>query len=250
MIEDYRNKPAQDIHGPEEVPVTLALNEVEYATSLVTPSCLEAWAIGFCYTEGLIENAAQVDTIEKEPLRHGWLVRLRVDARLADMASRQRRVGTSVSSCGRCGSASETVMMLGLKQLAPQPMITESVLQVGLRQLSDQRRSGMHVALGVYKNEHGEAAAPVTGFDIGRHNALDKLIGQVYRGNLPLPSVVIMSSRCSLELVQKVIRANIPALATLAIPSTLAIETARLCGLQLYYCHRGERIELLSGRTL
>ncbi|ANF59188.1 formate dehydrogenase accessory sulfurtransferase FdhD [Halotalea alkalilenta] len=242
-LEDRSQEATARVAGPAELPVTLAFGAIDYASVLATPTSLEAWALGFSYGEGLIDRRDQVEKIEIDHLRHGLLVRLTVGGRIEQRAQEQRRVGSSTSSCGRCGSASEASMMLGLHRLAPSVAPDVAVLEAALEWLEQERRTGLHVALGL--GAGGERLG--VGVDIGRHNALDKLIGQAMLDQRPMPSLVMLSSRCSLELVQKVVRAGIPALATLSVPSDLAVETARLCGLQLIHCHRGERLVLLSG---
>lgn len=240
---DRRDDSVAGMGCPTELPVTLALNELDYATALVTPEGLEDWAFGFAFSEGLITRQADVGKVTVERLRHGYLVRLRVDERLARLGAEQHRVGASMSSCGRCGTASEALMMQGLQRLPESPLLGTTCIDKALARLRSERSPGLHLALAL--DVEGNFLARAT--DIGRHNALDKLIGQHLRQQSPMPSLVMLSSRCSLELVQKVVRAGIPALATLAVPSTLAVDTARLCRLQLFHCHRGERIDVISG---
>lgn len=239
---DRRHVPIEALAGPRELPITLALNEVEYATVLATPDQLEPWALGFCFAEGLIEQGSDIHGFTTERLRHGLLLRAQVDARLARLAQEQRRVGGAMSSCGRCGTASEALLMYGLQQLPDRPLVAEEHLRSALEHLQQQRQVGLHTALGV----DGQGQLLGCAHDIGRHNAIDKVIGSGLASGT-MPSLLVVSSRCSIELVQKAVRAGVTALACVSMPSALSVEIARLCQLQLYYCRRNAPIELLGG---
>lgn len=241
--QDRRQRPLRELSGPSELPITLALNDTAMVTLLATPEALESLALGHAYTAGWIERAAQVEDVRISRLRHGLAVRLAVPERLAARAAEGAPREASVSSCGACGAAEEAQLMAGLVRLGAQTPIASTALQRGLAALERRYRRGQHCALGL--DEAGEVTA--AGIDIGRHNALDRVIGDSLRSN-HWPRAVLLSSRCSLELVQKTVRARIPTLATLSLPSALAVEIARACDLNLICCHRGKRLELLSGQ--
>ncbi|WP_438764562.1 formate dehydrogenase accessory sulfurtransferase FdhD [Kushneria sp. TE3] len=239
--EDATKTPGEQLNGPPELPITLSFNETAYASVLATPEALEHWAIGFAFSEGMITRASQVSEITTDRLRHGVRVRLNVAAHIERLGGERRRVTSASSSCGRCGSAEEAQMMEGLQRLPASTPPPPAQLERALEQLSSEGQPGLHMALGF----DGDGQRLGTGVDIGRHNALDKLIGASLVEGRPL-SMVLLSSRCSLELVQKAVRAGIPTLATLSHPSTLAVDIARLCALNLICCHRGRRLTLLS----
>jgi FdhD protein len=227
--------------GPQESPVSIVFNDTAYATVLATPDQLEALAVGFAFSEGVIDRYADIDAIEIETSRHGFRVRLRVADRIARRAGSQARATLSTSGCGACGVQEESQLLFGLTRLPGTALPEVDTLASGLESLRTESAPGMHLALGI--SEAGTVAT--VGRDIGRHNALDKVIGaSLIAGTLP--ALVMTSSRCSLELVQKSVRAKIPALATLSYPSRLAVEVARSCNLTLINCHRGKRLELLS----
>ncbi|MGQ7249390.1 formate dehydrogenase accessory sulfurtransferase FdhD [Halomonas sp. V046] len=233
----------RDLTGPAELPISLALNQVSMGTLLASPEALEPLAIGHAFGAGWIERRDQVMAVQLSRLRHGLAVRLEVDERLARAASRRRRREASVSSCGACGAASEAEIMAGLRRLQARPVLDARALRRGLDQMALLSRPGLHLALGL----DGRGEALFQGADIGRHNALDRVIGQGLSSGR-LPDALLVSSRCSLELVQKAVHAGISTLATLAVPSRLAVETARACALNLVCAHRGRRLELLSGQ--
>ncbi|MBZ9559899.1 formate dehydrogenase accessory sulfurtransferase FdhD [Halomonas coralii] len=241
--DDQRACSLQAFDGPRELPITLALNDTPMATLLATPEALEALALGHAFTAGWIRRAEQVEAIAVSNLRHGLLVRLTVAERLARQAARHAPREASVSSCGACGAAEEAQLMAGLVRLGAHPALAPDALRRGLAALERQPRRGQHCALGL--DATGDVIA--LGMDIGRHNALDRVIGVSLRSGRR-PEAVLVSSRCSLELVQKTVRAGIPTLATLSLPSALAVEIARACDLNLVCCHRGRRLALLSGQ--
>lgn len=239
--EDMTRTPGEQLHGPSELPITLSFNDTAYASVLATPEALAHWAIGFAFSEGMITRASQVSNITTDRLRHGVRVRLDVPPHIERLAGERRRVTSASSSCGRCGSAEEAQMMEGLQRLPASTPPPPPQLEKALEQLSSEGQPGLHMALGF--DSEGKWLA--SGVDIGRHNALDKLIGASLMEGFRI-SMVLLSSRCSLELVQKTVRAGIPTLATLSHPSTLAVDIARLCALNLICCHRGRRLSLLS----
>ncbi len=240
---DRRDRPLRDLDGPREMPITLALNDEAVATLLATPESLEPLAIGHAFTAGWITRRDQVADITVSRLRHGLRVRLGVPARLARQAARRAPREASVSSCGACGALEEAEVMAGLTRLPPHPVLSGEALRQGLAALEARHCRGQHTALGL--DARGEVMTQ--GQDIGRHNALDRVIGESLLNGTP-PEAVLVSSRCSLELVQKTVRAHIPTLATLSLPSALAVEVARACELNLVCCHRGRSLELFSGR--
>ncbi|WP_110656572.1 formate dehydrogenase accessory sulfurtransferase FdhD [Salinicola halimionae] len=227
--------------GPRESPVSIVFNDTAYATVLATPDQLEPLAVGFAFSEGVIDRYSDIEAIEIETSRHGFRVRLRVAERIARRAGSQARATLSTSGCGACGVQEESQLLFGLTRLPAMTLPAVEVLSAGLGALQAESAPGVHLALGI----SGVGEITTVGRDIGRHNALDKVIGASLIAGI-MPALVMMSSRCSLELVQKSVRARIPALATLSYPSRLAVEVARTCNLTLINCHRGKRLELLS----
>ncbi|ALM52731.1 formate dehydrogenase accessory sulfurtransferase FdhD [Halomonas huangheensis] len=234
----------RELQGPVELPVSLALNDMAMGTILATPDALEPLALGHAFSEGWIQRRDQVSAIQLSRLRHGLAVRLDVSESLARQAQQHRRVAASVSSCGACGASDEAQLFAGLHRLGPQPAVPSSSIVKAVERLASLRRPGLHVALGV--SEQGEMLS--CGHDIGRHNALDRVIGHALDSD-EWPRALVISSRCSVELVQKTVHAGIATLVTLAVPSRLALEVARACDLNLICANRGHQLELLSGQA-
>ncbi|WP_158772564.1 formate dehydrogenase accessory sulfurtransferase FdhD [Cobetia sp. L2A1] len=242
--QDARDLPLRELEGPLELPVSLALNDTPMGTLLASPEALEPLALGHAFTAGWITRRDDVTAIHLSRLRHGLAVRLDVSESLARNGAHHQRRESSVSSCGACGVQDEAELMAGLTRLSPRAALSPVALVRGLERLDRASRRGMHLALGLA----ADGSLTAQGADIGRHNALDRVIGMSLDSGI-WPEALLVSSRCSLELVQKTIRARIPTLVTLAVPSRLAVETARACDLNLICAHRGQRLELLSGHV-
>lgn len=242
---DLTGRALSDHQGPAELPVSLALNDTAMGTLLASPDALEPLALGHAFSEGWIQHRSQVSDIHLSRLRHGMAVRLAVAPSVARKAQSLRRVETSVSSCGACGAREEAQLFSGLQRLGPQPVVSAAVIECAIACLAARRRPGLHVALGM--SEQGDVLS--CGHDIGRHNALDRVIGHGLDSGV-WPAAIVVSSRCSVELVQKTVHAGIATLVTLAVPSRLALEVARVCDLNLVCANRGHQLELLSGQLL
>lgn len=240
--EPAQQRQLRDLEGPPELPLTLSLNDTAMVTLLATPHEIESLALGHAFTAGWIERADEVRDLRIKRNCGGLGVELVVAADIAVRHAEQARSQASVSSCGACGISDPAQLTTGLEALPGETPLAAAALLRGISTLQCEAAHGLHLALGL--DQHGDALQ--RGSDIGRHNALDRVIGKSLRsGNRP--AAVLVSSRCSLELVQKTVRAGIATLATLSLPSPLAVATARACSLNLVCCHRGRRLELLSG---
>ena len=207
-----------------------------------TPGNDEELAAGFLLTEGIIAGPAELEAIGPcgPPAANGLINVVRVDLAPGvevDLARLERHFYTS-SSCGVCGKASlEAVAVQGRYDLRGHPMqITAANLgalpdRLGALQSVFERTGGLH-ASGLFD---AAGQVPVIREDVGRHNALDKLIGQsLLKDELPLSNRgVVVSGRASFELMQKAMMAGIPMLAAVGAPSSLAVEFAEEFGMTL-----------------
>jgi FdhD protein len=216
-----------------------------------TPGNDSELALGFLHGEGLIH--APGDVLDVRPCGpSGNVVRVTVRADLPLDLERLNRNFYTTSSCGVCGKASieAVTASAGIRRVASELVVRESVL----RMLPDTLRAsqagfaetgGMH-AVGLFKSE-GELVASRE--DVGRHNAMDKLVGAALQaGELPWSQrIVLLSGRASFELIQKAMMAGAPLVAAIGAPSTLAVEMAESAGITLVaflrtggcnvYCH-------------
>jgi len=221
------------------------------AVTMRTPGADRELAIGLLLTEGVIQSAAgiaEVRAIGMEPSNE-VLVEL---ARHVDFDEwRQRRNGFVSSSCGVCGKASvEQIELVIPRAAAPEWRVNAGFIEA-LPGILDKHQPTFHQTGGV----HAAALVSLDGTlvslfeDIGRHNALDKVIGSATLSDLlPLDRhVVFMSSRGSFELIQKAAMAGVQMLASVGGPSSLAVETARTLGITLVSFVRDRRFNVYSG---
>ena len=222
-----RNEDVLAVEEPLEVRVAWEEREQNISVTMRTPGDDYDLAAGFLFTEGLIRSAEDVESI-----RHwGSPNVVRVALRVRIDTSKLDRHFYTTSSCGVCGKTSiDAVRVLSGAPPPPAERLSSDVVH-RLPKLLEQHQSAFRATGGL----HGAAIFTTTGEllrireDIGRHNAVDKVIGSLFRdGATPLrQSVLMVSSRASFELAQKAIVAGIPVLAAVGAPSTLAVQLAR-----------------------
>ncbi len=232
IVDVARVSPASTSAGQRtlavETPIAIEYNGIGYAVMMATPDDLEDFAIGFSLSEGLIDQAADilgVDTVEDLA---GCVLRVRVAAeRMVPIVERARRRITE-SSCGLCGLETLAQVLTPLAAIRSRISVTRDALFSALDRLQDHQP--LNVATGA---AHGAAFCLPDGQtvlareDVGRHNALDKLIGALARnGRAPSTGFFLLTARCSYELVEKTIRARCPLLVTVSAPTSLAVERA------------------------
>jgi formate dehydrogenase accessory protein FdhD len=223
-----------------EVPVALVFNGISHAVMLASPLDLTDFAIGFSFSEGIIEQRADVFDIEQ--IDHpgtGIEIQLTIAASRFAQLKERRRTLVGRTGCGLCGleslTAFESALQIGQKKSATPFVISQSALFNAFKSLQSVQpinavTGSMHAAAWV--NSSGEVL--MVREDLGRHNALDKLIGALLNGAInTAEGCVIMTSRASYELAQKTARANIPLLATISAPTSLAIQVAERNDLSL-----------------
>lgn len=220
---------------PEEVPVAVQVNSSPYAVMMCTPADLEDFALGFVLSEGLVKVAQHVSNVLAFPSGEGFTADVAV---AEEHLLRERMISRSFEGrvgCGLCGIAEmeDAIRMPGNRVKAPvfsARSIAAAFAALPLHQPMNAVNRTVHAA--AWCDEAG--AILLAREDAGRHNALDKLIGAMARGRIsPHNGFVLMSSRCSFELVQKCAMAGIGGLATVSAPTALALKLARQAGLKL-----------------
>jgi FdhD protein len=227
------------------------------AITMRTPGDDAALAAGFLFTEGILRHRDQVGSIDPVPRADGRGPRgkvIRVSLREGvevDLRSLERHFYTS-SSCGVCGKTSlEALSLAGGVPLDPdQPHLdTRTVLR--LPQLLREAQTVFDQTGGLHGAALFSAAGALLGVkeDVGRHNAVDKLVGEQFlAGRTPLSnSILLVSGRASFELMQKAVMAGIPVLAAVGAPSSLAVEVARQFGATLLGFLRDGRFNVYAG---
>lgn len=243
----------------DEAPVALVYNGVSHVVMMATPTALEDFAVGFSLSEGLLHGVDEVRDLRVVPhlssSRHGpgYSVHLEVSPRAFSRFKHRRRQLAGRTGCGLCGIDSLQAFDEALPsgQVVVPHCDASPAVRLGLQALPS------HQALQAQTGAcHAAAWATADGElitvreDVGRHNALDKLIGALVRaGQLPLSAstagsggMVLVSSRASHELVSKCVRVGVGTLGAISAPTSLAITLARRSGLRLYGFCRGDAV--------
>ena len=218
-----------------EVPVALVYNDVSHVVMMATPANLEDLAMGFSLSEGILQRPRQLLDVEIHERQTGLEVAMQISAEAFVALKQRRRNLTGRTGCGLCGLES-------LDQAVPVPAkitggdyaVSHHALQRALKGL-ERRQSLKNLTGGV----HGAAWCNAQGEvellreDIGRHNALDKLLGALQRGQHATEGFVLVTSRASYEMVAKAASCNVPILAAVSASTTLAVAQAEASGITL-----------------
>lgn len=221
----------------EEVALAIAYNDINQAVMLVTPSDLEDFILGFSIGSGIISDVSDIYDLKLSGSGSTRQAQVQISSRAFWNLKQQRRQLAGTSGCGLCGVQALEQALPQLDVLPGAPLPPAAWLD-GLRQrISAFQPLGQHsgaVHAAVFMNAQGELLLGRE--DIGRHNALDKLIGALIRQSIPTDGgLAIVTSRCSLELIQKVLRAGIQTLVSLSSPTGLALQWARQHNLNLIH---------------
>jgi FdhD protein len=224
----------------EEAPAAILYNGQSFAVMMVTPADFEDFAIGFTITEGIAASKAEIGSIRIAEAADGFLVNVEVDAGALERAEGRRRTLTGRSGCGICGAQSLDAVMKPLAHVSgawPDAAAVEKAFETmpSMQPMNIENRS-----------THAAAFCDLSGKvelvreDIGRHNALDKLAGALARQERGASSgFILMSSRCSVELVQKAAAIRAPFIASVSAPSALALRLAQVAGMGVAAKTRG-----------
>lgn len=232
----------------QERPIALVYNGISHVVMMATPTDLVEFAKGFSLSEGIIPNLHALYTIDVQHSELGVVIEMNIASSAFVKLKLQRRQLVGRSGCGLCGIES----LQQFEQLLPQVttpfnphwlnQIEPAVKNLNLHQPLTALTGAAHAAAWV---EQGEIKAIFE--DVGRHNALDKLLGYLATQNIHVAAgFVFMTSRASYELIRKCAQFNIAMLATISAPSTLAIDLATRAGLTLASFCREKRFALYT----
>lgn len=226
----------------EEVPIALVYNDRPHVVMMATPRDLDDFALGFSLSEAVIESADQFESVETQTLLEGIEVRLRIPDARAELLESRRRNLTGRTSCGLCGAQALEDAVRTPPAVGNGPRIDAEILQRTLAQLHD--RQPLNVATGATHAAawaHADGSIRLLREDVGRHNALDKLIGAMSRaGESVDDGFLVVTSRASYEMVQKSATVGITLLAAISAPTALAIHLAEETGVTLIGFARAE----------
>ena len=228
---------------PEETAIALTYNGGTYAVMMGTPRDLRDFAIGFSLSEGIVRSPDEIETLDIVELDDGIELRMWLTPSSAELVNERRRHIAGPTGCGICGveSIAEAIRPAAVvpkgRTFTPSDIMTAMASIHSLQQLNIQTRA-VHAAA-FWTPAHGLVALRE---DVGRHNALDKLIGARLRGGQGLADgFALVTSRASYEMVQKAATLGIRMLVAVSAPTALGVELARDCGLTLVGFAREEQ---------
>ena len=235
----------------EEVPVAMVYNGISHAVMLASPQDLEDFAVGFSLAERIVRNARDIHDIEVEESEHGITLSMRIAAGAMARFKETRRARTGKSGCGLCGIDSLAWFEREAGLLDPRDGGAHDVDgRLGPAALH-RAMSAMSAHQQLHRATGAAHAAGWAGWDggivcvredVGRHNALDKLIGALARDGVQGDAgFVVVTSRASFEMVQKAARAGIAILAAVSAPTAMAVRSAERAGVTLAGFVRGAR---------
>jgi len=235
---------------PEETPVAFSYAGSTHAVMMATPADLEDFAVGFSLTEGIVSDPSEIEAVEIVAEDKGIDLQIGLaDAQSAALTARRRHMAGPVG-CGLCGieSIDEAVRVTPSVRSSSLTLSEDEVVEA-VRLLNGQQPLHMTTravhGAGFYVPGKGLVAVRE---DVGRHNALDKLVGAARRaGHAGAAGAVVVTSRVSVEMVQKTAIIGSPFVIAISAPTALAIRTAQEAGMTLIALVRGDEFEIFTG---
>jgi FdhD protein len=231
----------------EEVPIAFSYDGATHAVLMATPDDLEDFALGFSYTEGIITAAAEIAELAVVSVADGIVLRMWLMGDRSDAFAARRRRFVGPAGCGMCGleslaEANRTIPMASYDLQVSRQDIAEAVAALPSRQQLNIETRAVHAAA-FWQPDQGLVLRE----DVGRHNALDKLAGALLRtGRSAAAGVIVMSSRISIELVQKAGMMGAAIIVGVSAPTALAVRTAEMAGLTLVGIARDDGFEMFT----
>lgn len=235
----------------EETPVALIYNGVSHAVMLATAQDLEDFALGFSLSEGIVRGADELYGMEVREQVNGIELHCEITSERFMQLKERRRTLAGKTGCGLCGAESlEQAMRYPLPLQANDRFSAASIksglISIHAQQLIQKQTGATHASAFVL----ADGTVSIVREDVGRHNALDKLIGALQKMRLrqaePLHGFIITTSRASFEMVQKTATAGIAMLVAVSAPTGLAVRVAEKCGLTLVGFARQNRFVVYS----
>ena len=245
----WRDGAARDMERAvaEETPVALTYDGATHAVMMATPADLEDFAVGFSLTEGLIASHADVIDLAIAALPQGIDVRMWLTQSAGTAITTRRRRLLGASGCGMCGLESLAEANRPIPTIRAEPRLNAATIAAALALLRPAQRlnattHAMHAAA------YFEPGSPLLlREDVGRHNALDKLAGALARaGRDAAKGIVLLSSRISVEMVQKAAMIGAPVIVAVSAPTALAVRVAEAARITLVGIARDDGFEIFT----
>lgn len=231
-----------------ETPVALTYARTTHAVMLATPADLEDFAVGFSLAEGIVNTAADIVSLDIVPLPDGIECRMDLGGDRLDALTQRQRHMAGPSGCGLCGLDSIAAALRPVPRVAQGRHFTPADIHAAMQamqaaQALNAETRAVHAAA-FWTPAQGLIAVRE---DVGRHNALDKLTGALARAGVSAADgMILLSSRVSVEMVQKAAVAGTPVLAAISAPTSLAIRTAIAAGITLVGIARPDGCEVFT----
>lgn len=232
---------------PEETAVAFSYNRIAHAVMMATPGDLRDFAVGFSITEGIVASPAEIEELEIIPVADGVELRMWIAAAAMQAVEARRRQMAGPTGCGMCGLESLGQAMRGAPAVPPGVRFSPAQVQAAVAalfpaQTLNRATRAVHAAGFVQPGQ-----APLVREDVGRHNALDKLGGAMaHAGVDPAAGMLVMTSRVSVELVQKAARIGVPVLVAVSAPTALALRVADQAGITVAGIARDDGFEVFT----
>src|ERR1700730_6560745 len=233
---------------PEETAVALTYNGGTHAVMMATPQDLEDFAVGFSLSEGVVSSSAEIDSLDIVHLDDGVELRMWLNKPKADRLQQRRRHIAGPTGCGLCGvdsiaEALRPAAVIGQGQQFSSQQIMAAMQSVPLLQKLNLETRAVHAAA-FFDFRSGIVALRE---DVGRHNALDKLSGALARTSVVASEgIILLTSRVSVEMVQKSAAIGAPVMVSVSAPTALAVRMADAAGITLAAIARADGFEVFT----
>lgn len=229
----------------EETPVALAYNLKPHAVMMATPADLDDFALGFSLTEGIVENAGEIELVDRIHADRGISLQMLIPQRHADRLTQRERNLTGRTGCGLCGASTldaaiRTVAKVTAKAGDP-AIFAQMFAALESGQALNRQTGAVHAAALIVDD-----GAMLVREDVGRHNAVDKVFGACARQG-SVPRALYVTSRASYEIVHKAAQMNCPLVGAISAPTAFAIRLAAEAGITLAGFARPPRFTVYSG---
>jgi FdhD protein len=233
---------------PEETAIALSYNGGTYAVMMGTPQNLQDFAVGFSLSEGIVRSPEEIVSLDIVELDDGIELRMWLASPQAERVNERRRHIAGPTGCGICGieSIAEAVRPAAIvaegRVFSPHEIMAAMASMTVLQQINIQTRA-VHAAA-FWTPAHGLVALRE---DVGRHNALDKLAGALAQARVSArEGIVLLTSRVSVEVVQKTATIGAPVMVAVSAPTALAVRTADAAGITLAAIARADGFEIFT----
>jgi FdhD protein len=233
---------------PEETAVALTFNGGTYAVMMTTPQDLEDFAVGFSLNEGIIGAASDINSLDITPLDDGVELRMWLTKTKAEGLQRRRRHIAGPTGCGLCGIESIAEALRPTAVIGSGRQFSPEQIMMAMQGLSSRQKLNIETRA-VHAAAFWSATSGIVALreDVGRHNALDKLSGALARASIvPDEGIILLTSRVSVEMVQKSASIGAPVIVSVSAPTALAVRMADAAGITLAAIARADGFEVFT----